>query len=351
MKWLEFLNYASAFDLITVAASLILLLAARPICRWLNQDDGLATRISMMRSLNVLIIAAVAVNLISAYSLPAVTRVTQALIVVYFAVLSTQLLTFAIRLRFGKKRTTHNTTVYSDTYSSRGLSLIVTTIITVITIVTCLRVLGLNSLLEAGGALGILGLLLVTTQASWAPDIISGLIILHSRLCEEGDVVQFRLDGDQVVATVFKTKLFHSEFLDLANNHRFMVRNAKLRDLGLQNLSRFASSKGLRECILLNIGYEHAEKDVTGMVERAFARIEADDLLNEAHSTPEVRVAATADDAVTWAVYYYIKDVKQVLGIKQLCRAALLAEANESQIALATPALLSIEANTSIPGL
>jgi small-conductance mechanosensitive channel len=209
----------------------------------------------------------------------------------------------------------------------------------VVAIVSCMRILGLNSLLETGGAVGIIGLFLALTQASWAPDIISGLIILNSRMAEEGDVVQFNMGSGNIVASIFKTKVFHTEFLDLANNHRLMVRNAKLRDYGIQNLSRFASAKGLRECLVFNIDYAHSELEVTEMMNRAFAEIDKNEDSREQQFDHEVMVLDTGDHAVTWAVYSYIKNVKQLLKIKQVFRAHILAESMRSNISLATPSV------------
>lgn len=332
----------SRLNLFIITASLILFIAAKPICRWLNDDDGLNTRISMMRVLNALIIVGVLADvLLHNYTL--LSKLTQSLIVIYFAVFGTQFINFFVRQRFGKVRNTKNKQQISDTYSSRGLSLFVAAVITVVAIVSCLRILGLNSLLEAGGAIGIIGLFLAMTQASWAPDIVSGLIILNSRMAEEGDVVQFNMDGSTIVASIFKTKVFHTECLDLANNHRLMVRNAKLRDYGLQNLSRFASAKGLRERLLFNIDYAHSEQEVTDMINRAFEHIDKAEDLREEQFAPEVMVHDTGDYAVTWAVYYYIKDVKQLLRIKQVFRAYILAESVRSNISLATPSLQNNE--------
>jgi len=332
----------SQTDLVTIGLSALLFFAAHPICKLLNNAEGVATRASMMRVLNALIILAV---LTDAYLLQhkseVASQVTRSLMTLYFAVVATQIINYFVRQRFGKKRVTNNTTSISDTYSSRGLSLIVATIISLIAVISCLRILGFNSLLEAGGALGIAGLALAMTQAAWAPDIIAGLIILNSRLCEEGDVIQFNMDGDKIVASVFRTKLFHTELLDLANNHRLMIRNNKLRDYGLQNLSRFASAKGLRECLLFNIGYEHSKEDVSAMIGRAFDKIDQAEGAREEQFAPEIMVYETADYAVTWAVYYYIKDVKRLLAIKQTFRAYILQESIHSGISLATPDLLS----------
>jgi len=333
------LNAFSQLDLFIIAASLLLFFAAQPICRWLNNDEGLLTRVSMMRILNFLIIAAVLADVFVFDEKNWFGKIAQSLMVIYFAMLLTQVINFFIRQRFGKKRSSNNKVLVSDTYSSRGLSLFFAAVISIVAIVSCLRILGLNSLLEAGGAVGIIGLFLAMTQAAWAPDIISGLIILNSRLCEEGDVVQFNMDGDTIVASIFRTKLFHTECLDLTNNHRFMVRNAKLRDHGLQNLSRFASAKGLRERMLFNIDYQHSQEEVTAMILRAFEKIDNVEGMREEQFAPEILVFDTGDYAVTWAVYYYIKDVKQLLRIKQVFRSYVLAEATRSNISLATPIL------------
>ena len=334
-----FLANFSELDGFIIAASLVLFFAATPINKWLNGDEGLATRISMMRILNFLIVAAIIVNAVILGGNLWLARIAHCLIVVYFAVLATQIINFFVRSRFGKKRSLKDRIVLSDTYSSRGLSLIVAAVIGVIAVVSCLRILGLNSLLEAGGAIGIIGLFLAMTQSSWAPDIISGLIILNSRLCEEGDVIQFKLDGENTAASIFKTKLFHTECLDLANNHRLMIRNARLRDMGLQNLSRFASARGLRERMFFNIDYKHSQEEVTNMIKRAFAEIDSNEDMREEQFEPEVFVYETGDYAVTWAIYYYIKDVKSLLKIKQVFRSYVLAESIRSNISLATPSL------------
>jgi small-conductance mechanosensitive channel len=336
-------------DLFTISASLILFFAAQPICRWLNDDDGLTTRVSMMRILNFLIIVALLTNSFFLHNNDSLSKITQSMIVVYFAILFTQIINFFIRRRFGKVRTANNKVSIADTYSSRALSLFVAAVMTVIAIVSCLRIMGFNSLLEAGGAVGIIGLFLAMTQASWAPDIISGLIILNSRLCEEGDVIQFNMDGEKIVASIFRTKLFHTECLDLSNNHRLMIRNAKLRDHGLQNLSRFASAKGLREQMLFNIDYKHSQEEVSSMLKRAFAEIDKSETTREEQHEPEILVFDTGDYAVTWAVYYYIKDVKRLLQIKQIFRSYILKEASRSDISLATPILQNNEVLVNQP--
>lgn len=336
-------------ELLTISLSILLFVLARPILSWLKPSSELGTQISMMRILSFLIVVGVIINAWLFKEAAWATSVIYSLIVIYFAILGAQIINFLIRRRFGKARTSNDKTTYSDTYASRGLSLIATGTIGVIALVSCLRILGLDSLLEAGGAIGIIGLILAMTQASWAPDIISGLIILNSRFCEDGDVIQFNMNGENIIASVFKTKIFHTEVLDLKNNHRIMVRNAKLRDFGVQNLSRFASARGLREVLYFNIDYQHSEEEVTSMIKRAFAKIDESEGAREEQYEPEIRVHDTGDYAVTWAVYYYIKDVKRLLSIRQLFRRYILAESMRSGISLATPILQQNEIHQAQP--
>jgi hypothetical protein len=126
-----------------------------------------------------------------------------------------------------------------------------------------------------------------------------------------------------------------------------MVRNAKLRDYGLQNLSRFASAKGLRERMLFNIDYKHSKEEVTAMIGRAFERSDKNESMREEQYAPEVMVRDTGDYAVTWAVYYYIKDVKSLIRIKQTFTEYILAESIRSGISLSTPSLSVNEVSIS----
>lgn len=345
----ELLQNFSATDTTIIVLSAALMLLARPLINWLNAGRSNAThviaRVSMMRFLNALIILAVLIKTFVQVNLPELvsqtlfTHTLEVLITVYFSALVIQIVHYVILRRFGKRREIHDKVTLTDTYSSRALSLFAGLFIAIIALIMSLKGLGLNSWLEASGVLGIIGLFLAMTQSTWAPDLLSGLIILNSRLCEEGDVVQLNLDGKNIIASVFKTKFFHTEFLQLANNHRLMIRNAKLRDCNVHNLSRFASARGLRECLHFNIGYEHSEEKVTAMFTRAIAKLDEIEEVREEQFDPEIRILETGDYAVTWGLFYYTKNIKTVLSTRQLIRSYILDESIKSKISLATPQL------------
>ena len=267
------------------------------------------------------------------------------LIVIYFGVLSTQVMHFFLLKRFGKTRNSGEQVTMTDSYSSRALSLFCGSFIAIIAAIGILNIIGLESWLQAGGVFGIIGIFLAMTQSSWAPDIIGGLIILNSRRCEEGDIVQFHDNGSPIIAKVFKTKFFHTELLELVNNHRLMVRNDMMRHVVLHNLSRFASARGLRERLCVNIGYEHSEAEVTAMFGRAFEKFDDTTELREEQFEPEVRVLETGDYAVKWGVFYYTKDIKNIISTRQKLHSLILTESIESGISLATPVLQDISAS------
>lgn len=267
-------------------------------------------------------------------------KVVGVIMVLFCAFWSTQILKYFIRRQYGHSRDVNGDKVISDTYNSRLLSLLITVLIVIVALIGIVQVLGFNSLLEAGGMIGFLGVMLALTQASWAPDIISGLIILNSGLVDEEDVIEL---DDGVVAQVFRTKLFHTELLNLIDNHRIMIKNSQLRDISICNYSKFASAKGLREKLAFKIGYDVDPDDVREMFERAYAHAVEDTSIpiNNGHAL-EIRVLETGDYAVEWGVFYYVKDkkkIRDIVKIKQLFREIILEESLKQGISLSTPDL------------
>lgn len=334
--------------MVLLGVNVLLLLAASWIVAKLTHleagSKGFALRLSIFRGINVLLILLV---LLQAYysdlaRLPWVSRLVAALMVVYAAFLATQVANYLIRLRYGKIRTIHDQKQTVETYSSRLLGLVASGIIVVVALLVLVQIMGANSLLQAGGALGILGVMLALTQAAWAPDIISGLIILNSGLLEEGDVIA--LDNDRnTLAEVYKTKLFHTELLDLVNNHRVMRPNASLRAGSIHNLSKFASAKGLRESIAFNIGYDVPAEQVHRLFAEVAEKLETlADIPIETQHGFEVMVTETGDFAVQWSVYYHTKAVSRILRTRQQLFELILEESITQEVSLATPSLMTL---------
>tara|TARA_B110001469_G_C9345199_1_gene182532 strand:- start:9 stop:407 length:399 start_codon:yes stop_codon:yes gene_type:complete len=117
-----------------------------------------------------------------------------------------------------------------------------------------------------------------------------------------------------------------------------MIKNTKLRELFLQNLSKFASAKGLREKLTFNIGYDIEPKAVRSF----FAQVETmlQDQYSEHYGSQhplEVVIDDTGDHAVQWTMFIYTKDIKLLLKTRQLFREVVSNLSLAEGLSLATP--------------
>jgi small-conductance mechanosensitive channel len=343
------LTHTTQAELLLFGAHLTLTVFLRVIFRWVRRLQGLPSTEEREEHLFTLIqrvnIAALSLVTLNVLLLPMsdhswFTKALSALLVVSGAYLSDSVADVLILRRFGRARTNElSEQTYAETYQSRLISLITTALISVIALLTLVRLFGFESALEAGGVIGFLGVLLALTQGSWAPDMISGLIILNAKLIDEGDVILLESEGE-LLAVVFKTKLFHTELLSLTNNHRVMIPNARLRAMTIQNLSKFASARGLRESMSFKIGYDTPSTKIKALFEGAFQEAcEVAQLPLLTQHPLEIHVVDTGDFAVTWRIFYYTKDVKQLLKTRQLFLELIHERALREGISLATPVL------------
>ncbi len=353
MEFLDFIvGKLGVLGYAIIGINLVLLFFAKRILVILGQDETEATgfkrKLAVFRALNVLMIivygyvkfyqpiASSDVERGLAYKLIAV------LAVLYLAYLSSNLLYYFIVKQYGKQREIKGKLRWIPTYQTRLLSIFASVFVSIIAMISIIHVLEFNSLLEAGGIVGFIGVMLALTQSSWAPDIFSGLILLNSDMLQEGDVIQIK-ESKSVYGLVYKTKVFHTVILSLADNHRIMIRNTKLRDFIIHNLSKFASAKGLREHLIFKIGYDVSIEECHQLFEAAIEKVrvnmEAD--IETKHDFEYV-INDTGDHAVEWKFYYYTKKVDKLINIRQKLMEFILETANERKISLATPLTHSI---------
>ena len=263
------------------------------------------------------------------------------LIIIYLSYLSVHLIGRFVRVRFGRpvqNAGSGSGARIADTYASRALSIFISVFIGIMALISIIRLAGFSSLLEAGGVIGFIGVFLALTQGAWAPDIISGLVILNSKMFKERDVIKITDGGEEMLAVVYRTLAFHTELLNIVDNHRVMIKNSKIRDQTVHNLSRFASARGLRETLLFKIGYDVSSVEVRTMFESAFqAAVEDADIPIEKQHPLEVRLKDTGDHAIEWSVHYYTKDEMALIKTRQLFREKILEASIASGISLSTP--------------
>lgn len=336
-----FIQSISAFDYLVIAVNILIIALTKPIVHRISSgalpEKTLSSRVHMIRGLNLIILMVYAYqNLYLPFSGSAGhgLKILTILAILYIANITNFVAQYFIHRQYGKPREIGEKTVYIETYQTRLLSIMAGIFITVVAIVAIIDQLGFDSMLEAGGVIGIIGVFLGLTQSSWAPDIVSGLIILNSDMFEEGDIVE---TADGILGRVYKTKLFHTEILNISNNHRIMIRNLHLRDKTIHNLSKFASAKGLRECLSFNIGYDVDGAAVRAMFEEAFKKALEAEVPLESNTPIEVKCLETGDHAICWGVLYHIKKVDRILAIRRDFREAILNTSIAHNISLATP--------------
>lgn len=252
----------------------------------------------------------------------------------YLCYLGNFITAYFIFKRFGKSRTIGEQTIVIPTYQTRALSLLASLLFIILGVVAIVQQLGFSSLLEAGGVIGVIGVMMALTQASWAPDIISGLILLNSDMIEEGDILEL---PNGIIAEVFKTKMFHTELLDIAHNNRIMVRNTALRDHTLKNLSRFASTRGLRVNISFNIGYDTTPEQVEALFNAACKQARSESLMFEADQGMEATLMEAGDHALKWGLIFYTKTPAKLIELRRRIIRIVQVLSKTHNINLATP--------------
>jgi len=201
------------------------------VTRLTNKDTPENTvdfRVNVIRGLNVLVLSLLGYILFygDGQSAQGVgIKILSVLVIIYLSYLAVHLIGRFIRSHFGRPvQHGGSATRIADTYASRALSIFISVFIAVMALISIIRVAGFSSLLEAGGVIGFIGVFLALTQSAWAPDIISGLVILNSKMFTERDVIKVTDGGTDIIAIVYRTLAFHTELLNLVDNHRIMMR-------------------------------------------------------------------------------------------------------------------------------
>ena len=308
------------------ALNIALFIFARPLLNLIAPDEDNKSKVKIFRALNVLVLILHLLDLIltgtaSNYRHYFI-NLGYSLMILYAGMLAYSFLGSVSKKRFGRERQLDNKTVYSETYSTRLVKLVLLVLIVLTTIYALIMIWGANSLLETTGIFGILMAFLAFTSSVWAPDIISGLIILNSQSLEDGDVVV--IDGHSNEYVISRVTLIYVILYDIRNNHRTLMRNSLFTGQRVDNLSRVASTNGVRQALTYKIGYPQftgradaraeqlAEfrKTIDDMFSRAFeACKERDDVKINETKDFEWALTNAGDYALEYTLWIYLERI------------------------------------------
>jgi len=247
--------------------NILLLLLARPLVNAISPNQDNKTKIKIFQALNLLVLSLQVIDFAlrqakiysgdgSGYFI----NLGASLMVVYGGVFLYSLCGTLSRKRFGRSRTLDNQTIHVETYNSRLVTIVMLAVIVLTVIYVLIKIWGADSLLETTGIFGIFLGFLAFTSSIWAPDIVSGMIILNSDILVDGDVVI--IDGHEDEFIIARVTLIYVVLYDVRNNHRTLLRNTQFLQGRIDNLSRIASSDGIRLGIVYNIGYPNFGTDI-----------------------------------------------------------------------------------------
>ena len=308
------------------ALNIGLFIFAAPLLNLIAPGDDNKSKVKIFRALNILVLLLHFLDLILTGAATSYRNyflnLGYSLMIIYAAMLAYSFFGTVSKKRFGRERMLDNTKVYSDTYSTRLVNLVLLVLIALTAIYALIMIWGANSLLETTGIFGILMAFLAFTSSVWAPDIISGLIILNSQSLEDGDVVV--INGHTNEYVISRVTLIYVILYDIRNNHRTLMRNSQFTSRRVDNLSRVASTNGVRQALTYKIGYpqfsgradERAEQlktfrdTIDDMFTRTFAACKDRDDVKINEAIPfEWAMTNAGDYALEYTLWIYLERI------------------------------------------
>jgi len=362
---------------IIFAVNILLLLLAKPLLSLIKVDESNKITVRIFRSVNIIILALHLLDIVllrfSDIYEHAFIKLGLSLAAVYGALYLYNLMCYLSRKRFGHVRTIDEDTIYLDTYSSRLVDLLGLIFIVIAAIYTLIKIWGADSMLETTGIFGIVAAFLAFTSGNWAPDIFSGLIILNSRMLEDGDLVI--IDGYPDEFVISKVTLIYVVVYNVRKNHRSMIRNSQFIRSKIDNLSRIASTDGLRQALNYNIGYprlkgtnaeergeelKRFQSRVGRIFSKAFEVCSEDKQIKINRDKPfEWALTQSGDHALQYTVWIFLERVpntkitatvrKHVMGTIYAINTQIFLAAEAEGVSLATPVLnhVTLEQNAN----
>lgn len=357
--------------------NIFLLFLSGPIINLIAPGQDNNTKIKIAQAINLLVLLFQIIDFgirqtIEAYDSQFLVDLGISLMIIYTGVFFYSAIGTFTKKRFGKTRKIDEKTVHIETYNSRLVNIVILAMIVLTIIYVLIQVWGANSLLETTGIIGILLVFLGFTSSIWAPDIVSGLIILNSEMLVDGDVVL--IDGHPNEYIIARVTLIYAVLYDVRHNQRTLLRNTQFIQSRIDNLSRVASSDGVRKAFKYNIGYpefsEHREtreaefaefkKNIGDMFTRSFEACQVHEDIKINKNKPfEWAMTNAGDYALEYTMWAYLDRIpntkvtstirRHLMGTLFKVNEAVFAASVVEGIDLSTPDLINARVTSPNP--
>lgn len=370
LNWFDVGNHV-----LVIIVNIFLLINAQKIVAFFNAGNENTFQLMVFRMVNYLFIFSLLLDIVVAFFTDDYKNVFASLgyslLVIYLGAFAFTLLSYLVRKKFGREREIDGKKHYIDTYNSRLIDIFLVVLISSIVLYLLITIWNFTSLLETTGFLGIIVAFLALTHSIWAADPYYCMVILSSEMIEDGDTVRIDNDPDEYI--IGRVSFVYTILYDVKNNHRTMMRNSKLIESKIENLSKRTSLDGLRRSIRYKIGYPELPQEQearSAVTEQFFKRIET--MFNTAQTRAfedercrvnvnvpfEWLLSETGDDALEFSLIYYLEPLPNTKLTKtirtylyqtasQINRYVYEASVKEA-LSLATPDLLSVHMQNSM---
>ena len=356
----QFSTTVFTLHLLVLCVNTFLLFFAKPIFRLFNKNRPESFGLSLFRFVNISFLSLHIIDLTLLYFNfhyeHFFLRLASTLLTIYLGIFLFTLLSFLTRKKFGSLKDLDDRHYYTDSYNSRLIDILGLIIIIILTLYTVINIWGLTSLLETTGIFGLLAAFLALTNQIWAPDLYYGLVILNSKMIDDGDVITLEGIDDEYI--INKVTFIYTILLDIRNNHRSLIRNARLIESKIDNLSKRASTDGLRMQLAYKIGYAKSNQTALAYHEAIsdmFHEVESlcledKDIHVNQNQSFELLLHDAGDFALEYHLFFYLeqlpktkvtKSIRQVLiRTPKLINEKVLLSSYKHGIDLSTPMII-----------
>jgi len=233
-----------------------------------------------------------------------------------FHVVSLQILNY-----FGKSKEKNGTKVKAETYKTRTFNMIAIIFFFFLALVSIVNIWDVQSVLGTTGIIGIFIGFIALTSGIWGQDIYNGIILLHSKLISDNNIIKF----DDTYYIVYKTTAFETILFDIMTNSRVVIRNKELGNKTIENISKIAHTQGTRVSIEYKVGYgvdnsldrdqrvkqwSDYKQNIINCFNRTIEDVSLKpDLLINLNHKPELLLTETADFALHYTVSFYLQNI------------------------------------------
>jgi len=368
------LNYFSvAYSISILLINFGLYIYAPRIVKYFNSGSENRFQLTILRSVNMLFIVFSVIDFLISFVTDKYSNYfsgfAYTLLIIYLGAFAYNVLSLLSRKKFGREKELDSKKLFVDTYNSRLVDILMMVIIIFVAGYMIISAWGLTSMLETTGLLGLLVAFLALTNSIWAPDPYYCMVILSSDMLEDGDVVH--IEGMQDDYIISRVTFIYTLLFNTRTNQKTLVRNSKLVERHIDNLSKKASTDGLRQILTFKIGYPQiddqldikskkpaAMQQFLKSVDEMFAGVaekakEDEKVKNNPNVEMEWMMTNTGDYALEFSFVYFLDSMpktkitrkvrKHIVGTRnrlvRLCYEASV----ENGLSLATPNIITLE--------